>query len=93
MSDLLHALKMLRVSIDDLQDRRMALENCDHAIRAAEALEAALTPSAETKAAYIGEFNFPVVARLGRDEVTRHVAVPWDTVKQIMAAIRAQAAS
>lgn len=55
-------------------------------------IEAALTPSTATKAAYMGEFSFPVVARLGRDEVTRQVAVPWDTVKQIMAAIRAQAA-
>lgn len=38
MKELIDTLKMLRVSIDELQDRRMALENCDYAIRLAEAL-------------------------------------------------------
>lgn len=49
-----------------------------------EELEGALTPSAETKAAFIGEFQFLV-------EEYGEVAVPWTTVKEIMAAIRALA--
>jgi hypothetical protein len=32
LEELSRTLTMLRKSIDDLQDRRMALENCDHAI-------------------------------------------------------------
>ena len=47
-------------------------------------LEAALTPSAETKAALIGEFSFTF------GEFTPNV--PWTAIKQIMAAIRAYAA-
>jgi hypothetical protein len=56
-------------------------------------LRDALTPSAETKAAYIGEFHF-VILDLDEDEneVTRRIPVPWTTVKEIMAAIRARAA-
>lgn len=47
-------------------------------------LREALTPSAETKAAYMGEFRF----QFG-EEFTPNV--PWTTIKEIMAAIRAQA--
>lgn len=57
-----------------------------------EALEAALTPSAATKAAYIGEFSFGVTLSAGGDEDYRRITVPWTTVKEIMAAIRAYAA-
>ena len=62
-----------------------------------DALAEALTPSAETKAAYIGEFAFNVDT-VGIDEdgepvdCTRRVTVPWTTIKEIMAAIRARAA-
>jgi len=51
-------------------------------------LQEALTPSGETKAAYIGEFSFniPDVDEDG-NEVQRQVSVPWTTVKEIMAAI------
>ena len=58
-----------------------------------EQLEAALTPSAETKVAYMGEFRipFPTVDEDG-NEVTLYPNVPWDTIKEIMAAIRARAA-
>lgn len=53
----------------------------------------ALTPSAETKAAYIGEFSFTIEDT--DDEwglpITRHIDVPWTTIKEIMAAIRARA--
>jgi hypothetical protein len=48
----------------------------------------ALTPSAETKAEYIGEFSFRVP--LGEDGYIEP-AVPWTTIKEIMAAIRARA--
>jgi outer membrane protein TolC len=56
-------------------------------------LEGALTPSAETKAAYMGEFSipFPIIDQDG-DEVMLRPNVPWTTIKEIMAAIRARAA-
>lgn len=57
-------------------------------------LREALTPSAETKAAYSGEFSF--VAGIGFDEdghdISARFTVPWDTIKEIMAAVRARAA-
>lgn len=53
----------------------------------------ALTPSASTKAAYIGEFGFNIVDRDEEgDEIHRRVLVPWETTKEIMAAILARAA-
>ncbi len=51
-------------------------------------LRSALTPSAETKAAFIGEFQFAIDSDMDDSMVT----VPWTTVKEIMAAIRALAA-
>jgi hypothetical protein len=59
----------------------------------AEAVEA-LTPSAATKAAYHGEFSFELYEGVSDAGIDQHrkVYVPWDTVKQIMAAIRARAA-
>lgn len=59
-----------------------------------EALKEALTPSGHTKAAYIGEFHFHIEEQ-GEDEmcpVTRKIAVPWTTIKEIMAAISTRAA-
>lgn len=52
----------------------------------------ALEPSAETKAAYIGEFHFNVadIDNDSGEECTRRVQVPWATIKEIMAAIRAR---
>lgn len=63
-------------------------------------LEGALTPSAATKAAYIGEFTIAVERIVNEDEEPvddgadapdpyDHIQVPWTTIKQIMAAIRA----
>lgn len=51
-------------------------------------LREALTPSGDTKAAYIGEFSFTVdfTNEDGEDTYMR-VDVPWITVKEIMAAI------
>ena len=57
------------------------------------ALQEALTPSGSTKAAYHGEFSFEIyegVSDAGID-MHRKVYVPWDTTKEIMAAIRTRA--
>lgn len=58
----------------------------------AEKYREALTPSAETKAAYIGEFSmrFPEYDEHG-NEVMRSINVPWTTIKEIMTAIRSRA--
>lgn len=48
-------------------------------------LEEALTASAETKYAYIGEFEF-------KCHCGNPINVPWTTIKEIMAMIRARAA-
>lgn len=70
--------RMVRLAIADLQQDRA--ENIK--LRAKrDALIEALTPSAETKGEYIGEF-----AMHGYD-----MFVPWDSVKDIMAAIRTRA--
>lgn len=57
-----------------------------------EALEEALTPSGDTKAAYMGEFSvrLPDIGPDG-EEYMRSINVPWTTIKAIMAAIRARA--
>jgi hypothetical protein len=56
-------------------------------------LHEALTPSAETKAAYIGEFTipWPVIGEDGDDHIIR-INVPWTTIKEIMCAILGRAA-
>jgi hypothetical protein len=57
-----------------------------------ERLKAALTPSAETKAAYWGEFSFSLcVGEEDGEEMFERITVPWTTVKEIMAAILARA--
>jgi len=71
-----------------------ALNRLNAAEAEAARLREALTASADTKAAYMGEFSFDIQdydADAGR-ECRRKVLVPWDTVKQIMAAICARAA-
>ena len=54
---------------------------------------AALTPSAETKRVYIGEFKtaVPYWDEEGELERTREHMIEWTTIKEIMKAIRAQA--
>lgn len=56
-------------------------------------LSKALEPSAETKAAYHGEFYFEIEDGESDAGIERHrrVYVPWTTTKEIMAAIRARA--
>lgn len=52
-------------------------------------IEEALTPSADAKGEYIGEFKFNIDAvDENGEECTREVTVPWTTTKEIMAAIR-----
>jgi hypothetical protein len=52
----------------------------------------ALTPSADTKRAYWGEFYFPITyTDEDGDERSYKQQVPWDTVKEIMATISERA--
>jgi hypothetical protein len=66
----------------------------DIAALKAAAFSEALTPSGDTKAAYIGEFSFTVdfTDEDGEDTYMR-VDVPWTTIKEIMVAIRTRALS
>jgi hypothetical protein len=70
------------------EERKALVENASlrHRLKAAEAevarLRAALTPSGDTKAAYMGEIKDP--------ETKRHVS--WTAIKMIMAMIAARAA-
>jgi hypothetical protein len=54
--------------------------------RKLERMREALTPSGGTKAAYIGEF---FVSCSGTDK--HWVAVPWTTIKDVLAAVRKRA--
>lgn len=79
VSGLQHALEMAWASNRERQDHIDALID-------------ALTPSSETKAAYMGEFYFPLTGTdESGNEVTVLVGVPWAAIKDIMAAIRAHA--
>lgn len=54
----------------------------------AKTLIESLTPSASTKADYIGEFSFEIeVLDDDGNETSKKVYVPWTTTKEIMAAI------
>lgn len=64
-----------------------------HSVARVAELEAALTPSAETKEAYMSEFKFDYDAvDENGDSLAVSIAVPWTTIKEIMGAIRARAA-
>lgn len=56
-------------------------------------LRAALTPSAETKAAYVDEVKMAVDTAYHEDSCTvrQDVTIPWVAIKEIMALIRKQA--
>jgi len=67
-----------------MEERLDAMEEeCTNLRDERDRLLEALTPSAETKAAYMGEFVFWIVDRT--------VNVPWITIKEIMRAIRDRA--
>ncbi len=54
--------------------------------------KAALTPSAETKYAYSGEFTFESEVYVSvQESYTDTLTVPWTTIKEIMQMIRKQA--
>ena len=56
------------------------------------AFEESLTPSAETKGYFIGEFSFDEEVFNGEDKyVTQRCTVPWTTIKEIMKAIKIRA--
>lgn len=58
------------------------------------ALEAALTPSTDTKAAYIAEHQIEVeMLDEDGDSCTEMVTIPWTTIKDIMAMILKRANS
>lgn len=81
-------------SVDEVNALRARAEAAEASLAK---MREALTPSAETKAAYIGEFSltFPI-AYTDEDgvpqEEQRKINVPWTTIKQIMKAIRDRAA-
>lgn len=76
---------LARLIVEAVNALPALLDEIERLRRCRYALEEALTPSAETKAAYIGEFSFPV------EGYSDPVAVPWTTTKEIMADIKARA--
>ena len=86
LGDMIGAVKV--VDCDPMQDERVRALEAENA-----RLRDALTPSGDTKAAYICEFSmpFPIIDEHG-DEVMLRPNIPWTTIKEIMAAIRARAA-
>ena len=80
------------LSIDIFRDQ-LKQESIPNLKADADRLAEALTPSGYTKAAYSGEFSFTIHdADEDGDECMRTITVPWTTIKQIMAAIKARAA-
>ena len=76
-----------------LKNRNMELQFRVNELEAENArLRDALTPSADTKTAFIGEFTFAVErsdslgSRYSEDQL-----VPWSTIKEIMGAINRRA--
>jgi hypothetical protein len=79
-------LEASRARVKELEKKLVA---CEDPIRRYAALEESLTPSPETKSAYIGEFSFGITEYdSDGDEHTRLVSVPWTTTKEIMAKIK-----
>ncbi len=64
----------------------------DAAVARGERAKEALTPSAETQAAYMGEFlvKYPELDEDGNDRM-RVINIPWAVIKKIMAAIKGRA--
>jgi len=87
-------IERLRDALNDAfgSHRQIIAERDDHK-RKLDDVIAALTPSAETKRVYIGEFKtaVPYWDEEGELERTREHMIEWTTIKEIMKAIRAQA--
>lgn len=88
----------LTVAQVELARARGEIERLTAAERAAvdrcRALNAALTPTAATKHAYIGEVKFAVSTGFDEDggEVWQDITIPWTATKDIMAMILGYAA-
>jgi hypothetical protein len=85
-------------ALDDVSNLTMRAEAAEAEVKRVsaerDALIEALTPSAGTKGAYIGEFGMPVVYRNDDgEEATAQVSIPWTTIKEIMEFIRTRALS
>src|SRR5690606_31041730 len=99
-TDLEQRLRDCANGIGSFKDERGDYGICDTAadelarLRAEnERLREALTPSGDTKAAYHGEFQFNIeYSDEDGDSYWQPHLVPWTTVKEVMAAIRARAA-
>jgi hypothetical protein len=80
--------------LDSIEGHYLASREEARQLRAErERLREALSPSCETKAAYIGEFHFEIEERdEDGNELARKISVPWTTTKEIMAAILERAA-
>lgn len=88
------ALDIARTNVQALGERLAeTTDELDAAMKENERLREALTPSEETKGAYIGEFKFKI-ERENDDGVPYmdDITVPWTTIKEIMATIRTRAA-
>jgi hypothetical protein len=79
---LLNALANDCDETDGWQDAAATVRNAAEALTV---MREALTPSVETKAAYMGEFSFTIEEG---EYGSRIIPVPWTTIKEIMAAIR-----
>jgi hypothetical protein len=82
---------MLGKLLDARRDTACAVSRAEAAEAELAKAKEALTPSADTKAEYAGEFYMGVTLRTSREEDYRRVQIPWDSIKEIMAAIRARA--
>lgn len=77
-----------RRTSEDFQEPSTAAKTTERLERLTEAL----TPSAETKSAYIGEFSFSVERSVGcGSSYMERITVPWSAVKDIMQAITKRA--
>ena len=75
------------VSLITTRDARIAELETENA-----RLREALTPSLNTKAAFMGEFAIDVVEQVNGHEKLRKVQIPWTSIKEVMAAITSRAA-
>ena len=92
LRSILHCIEALAPA-DALAEVQRLRDERDAALARVEKLREALTPSGDTKATYMGEFSF-MIADFDEngEEMDRKVYVPWDQIKEIMAAILARAA-
>ena len=88
------AREYISTTLDELEKGEQRWKaRADTLARRVERLEAALTPSADTKAAYMGEIVLTITYRDDNgNELTRDKDLPWTTIKEVMALIRARAA-